>query len=72
MKINKTPEVQHITDWFVKPSASSTVMNFDSNHSLSQEPNVIHNLKNRIKTISYPNFHDNNKDKLKLILQENG
>lgn len=60
-----------VTDWYQKPTFSERFLNFRSNHSMKQKLNIILNLKNRALTLSHPNFHSKNLEKIKSYLIKN-
>lgn len=59
-------------DWYAKPTSSGRLLNFFSNHPLSQKLNVMDNLINRIFSISSQQYHFKNKQVIRDILVSNG
>lgn len=58
-------------DWYTKPTSSGRLLNFFSNHPLSQKLNVVDNLIKRIFNSSSPQFHTKNSQIIKNILTDN-
>ena len=48
-------------DWYTKPTSSGRLLNYFSNHPLTQKLNVVDNTIKRIFNISSPKFHTKNK-----------
>ncbi|XP_044754438.1 uncharacterized protein LOC123313564 [Coccinella septempunctata] len=58
-------------NWYRKPTFSGRVLNFNSKHTITQKINIINNLKNRALKLSSPEFHRDNLNQIKAILQKN-
>lgn len=58
-------------DWYTKPTSSGRLLNFLSNHPLTQKLNVMDNLIQRIFNISSPEFHAKNRKTIQDILTNN-
>lgn len=58
-------------DWYTKPTSSGRILNYFSNHPLTQKLNVVDNLVKRIFNISSPQFHAKNRKIVKNILLNN-
>ena len=60
-----------MTNWYTKPSNSSRILNFHSNHSTQLKRNIVFNLTDRAINLSHKQFHKDNISLIKKILLEN-
>ncbi|XP_075158011.1 uncharacterized protein LOC142231281 [Haematobia irritans] len=58
-------------NWYQKPTASGRLLNFYSKHSKRIIINTATNFIRRVFNISDPEFHSENENKIKRILQDN-
>ena len=58
-------------DWFQKPTSSGRIINFHSKHPKQIIFNTARNLIKRVLSISDLEYHKNNKNKIRNILQNN-
>lgn len=59
------------TCWYMKPSNSGRVMNFKSETSRSYKVSTIKNLLHRVINLSAPQFHEENLNKIRDLLDMN-
>ncbi|KAI4472863.1 hypothetical protein M0804_015578, partial [Polistes exclamans] len=71
LKIIRKEDGSILTDWYVKPTSSGRCLNFKSNHPISQKIGVVKGLLFRALTLSSKEFHNNNKEKIEIILKNN-
>lgn len=55
------PDGSLLFDWYTKPTSSGRLLNYFSNHPLTQKLNVIDNLIKRVFSISSTPFHTKNR-----------
>ncbi|XP_045475250.1 uncharacterized protein LOC123681084 [Harmonia axyridis] len=67
--IRRSNEMKY--NWYRKPTFSGRVLNFNSKHTITQKINIVNNLKNRALKLSSPEFHQDNLNQKKSILQKN-
>lgn len=60
-----------ITNWYIKPSNSSRLLNYNSNHSIQLKKNIIYNLTDRAISLSNKQFHSMNLNIITDLLKEN-
>ena len=60
-----------ITNWYCKPTYSGRILNFYSNHPISQKKAMVYNLVDRAILLSSSQFHQDNISKTKKILLAN-
>jgi hypothetical protein len=60
-----------LTKWYSKPMASNRLLNYNSNHSLSQKINVANGLIKRVCDLTTINPKQNNFKRIKNILEKN-
>ena len=60
-----------VTNWYCKPTYSGRVLNFYSNHPISQKKAMVYNLVDRAILLSSPKFHQDNISTVKKILLAN-
>lgn len=59
------------TNWYTKPTSSGRLLNFMSNHPISQKTSVALGLLHRAINLSHDSFHEENKKLVKQILKNN-
>lgn len=59
------------TDWYQKNNASGRLLNYFSNHPMTQKYNTAYNLTHRIFTLSSDCYYNKNKAKIESILKQN-
>ena len=60
-----------ITNWYRKPSNSTRLLNFHSNHSLQLKKNIVFNLTDRAIKLSHKQFHKDNLNIVRQLLVDN-
>lgn len=60
-----------LTNWFTKPTSTGRILNYHSNHSLTNKVGTVKGLLYRIYTLSSAEFHYENIEKVKKILRAN-
>ncbi|KAI4489735.1 hypothetical protein M0804_003917 [Polistes exclamans] len=70
LKIIRKEDGSILTDWYIKPTSSGRCLNFKSNHPISQKIGVVKGLLFRALTLSSKEFHNNNKEKIEIILKK--
>ncbi|XP_057335116.1 uncharacterized protein LOC130673917 [Microplitis mediator] len=59
------------TNWYTKPTSSGRLLNFMSNHPISQKISVALGLLHRAINLSHDSFHEENIKRVKQILKNN-
>ncbi|XP_046588309.1 uncharacterized protein LOC124293079 isoform X2 [Neodiprion lecontei] len=59
------------TNWYTKPTSSGRILNFCSNHPMSQKVGMIHGLLDRMFRLSSEEYHEDNYQKIEILLTNN-
>ncbi|XP_046626164.1 uncharacterized protein LOC124307959 [Neodiprion virginianus] len=59
------------TNWYTKPTSSGRILNFCSNHPMSQKVGMIHGLLDRMFRLSSEEYHEDNYQKIEMLLTNN-
>lgn len=71
MEIHHQPNGTLITNWYSKPTSSGRLLNYLSNHPISNKIGIINGLLHRAINLSHPEFHTDNMEKVKKLLLNN-
>lgn len=59
------------TNWYVKPTNTGRLLNYNSNHPTVQKIGMIKGLLKRVLTLSHSDFHNDNLKRIELLLKNN-
>lgn len=72
IKVHRENDGSLKTNWYQKPTSAGRIINFRSNHPLSQKIGVAFGLLHRAFGLSHQDFHTENVDKVRGLLKANG
>jgi hypothetical protein len=70
MRLMRTDEGKIVSTFYMKPTASGRLLNFNSQHPMKMKLNIAHNLLNRMRNLTTNG--DNHNETFKLLMKQNG